>query len=71
MIGAPDSLPSNCELPSYMQMLEHSQVLEYPWLSEAPIQGKHIQDGDVPKMCTVEQVCRYNVVIKSMWLQKQ
>ena len=40
-----------------MQMLEHSQVLEYPWLSEAPIQGKHIQDGDVPKMCTVEQVC--------------
>ena len=50
MIGAPDSSPSNCELPSYMQMLDHSQVLECPWLSEVPIQGKHIQDGDVPKM---------------------
>ena len=40
-----------------MQMLEHSQVLEYPWLSEVPIQGRHIQDGDIPKMCTVKQVC--------------
>ena len=56
MIGAPDSSPSNFELPSYMQMFEHSQVLECPWLSEVPIQGKRIQDGDVPKMCTVEQV---------------
>ena len=63
MIGAPDSSPSNCELPSYVQILEYSQVLEYPWLSRVPIQGKHIQDGDVPRCAQLNKcVCVREVI---------
>ena len=66
MIGAPDSSPSNCELPSYVQILEYSQVLEYPWLSRVPIQGKHIQDGDVPRCAQLNKCVCVREVIKSL-----
>ena len=31
-----------------------SRALECPWLSEVTLQGRHIQGGDVTKICQVE-----------------